>query len=190
MRAPKFSIVTFAAALGLALAMPAAWAHPKKTTTDQTSSLSNDHRPSPMSNIYDQPGGCCWGGSILKFNEPMQLTFNQPIRIPGKVLPAGTYYLVMQDTATGNTVSVLDANQRVVSTLETADASTVNYWPDGALVTVAQGAPGEPDALVSWFFPGFNLGHQFIYPKSERKAIEEEPETTYNIRWGANYLHG
>ena len=32
-----------------------------------------------------------------KYNEKMELTFNEPVEVPGLVLPAGTYWFVLAD---------------------------------------------------------------------------------------------
>lgn len=185
MKAPKIQLITFAAALGLALVIPAAWAHPPKRTTSDQNPLSTHN--SPTTGIYEVPGGCCWGGAIEKYNEPIKFTFDRPVRIPGMVLPAGSYWFVMQDTATGNTVSILDSDQYVIKTLAVLSAENPNYYPNDPLVTLAEGGPGQPDALVSWFLPGMSLGHEFAYPKAERRVMDEEPQETIHVRWGGNY---
>src|ERR1700733_8672043 len=142
MKVSRFPLITFAAALALALVMPAAWAHPPKTTHDRNP-LSTGN--SPMTGIYEVPGGCCWGGAIEKYNEPIKFTFDRPVRIPGMVLPAGSYWFVMQDTSTGTTVSILDADQYVVKTLQVISAENPGYYPNDPLMTIAEGGAGQPD---------------------------------------------
>src|SRR5205085_45293 len=93
------------AALGLAITIPA-WAQKK----------SYDYGKTPVTDIQEQPGGSMGAGtSVLTFNEPIRFTFSKPVRIPGQVLPAGSYWFVVQENATAGTVSVLDANRKVVA---------------------------------------------------------------------------
>jgi len=37
-----------------------------------------------------------------QFDQASKLTFNQPVQIPGRVLPAGTYWFVVANTSVGN----------------------------------------------------------------------------------------
>jgi hypothetical protein len=38
------------------------------------------------------------------------------------------------------------------------------------IITFEERAAGAPEAVKAWFFPGFNYGHEFVYPKV--KAVE------------------
>src|ERR1700740_3148596 len=37
-----------------------------------------------------------------EYDQASQLTFSQPVQIPGRVLPAGTYLVVLANTSVGN----------------------------------------------------------------------------------------
>lgn len=97
------------------------------------------------------------------------MTFNDPVEIPGKVLPAGTYVFKLADSQSDRTiveVFIADENQILATILAIA-----NYRldiPEKTLVTFEERSSGSPEALHSWFYPGDNYGIEFVYPKSEQ----------------------
>lgn len=38
------------------------------------------------------------------------------------------------------------------------------------IITFEERAAGSPEAVKAWFYPGFNYGHEFVYPKA--KAVD------------------
>jgi hypothetical protein len=107
------------------------------------------------------------------------LTFSEPIQIPGVVLPAGTYVFRLTDTdASQNVVQVFNADRTVVyATLETV-ATDRSDTPDRSMVTVAEQGAGQPDALLKWFYPGLETGHEFLYPKQQEKKLARDKQQT------------
>ncbi|MGA9507666.1 MAG: hypothetical protein WBV55_03360 [Candidatus Sulfotelmatobacter sp.] len=107
------------------------------------------------------------------------LTFSEPIQIPGVVLPAGTYVFRLTDSdSSQNVVQVFNADRTVLyATLETI-ATDRSDTPDHSMVTVAKQGTGQPDALLKWFYPGIETGHEFLYPKQKEKELAQDKQQT------------
>ncbi len=126
-------------------------------------------------------------------NQATQMTFEQPVRIPGQVLPPGTYWFKALDSGGGsdpNRVQVMNADgSKAIAQLQTQTAdhapsgaeTTANgvKWPTGKVViVVAEGRKGEPVTLLSWYYPGRTDGHRFVYTDREQKQLDEETHHT------------
>ncbi len=106
-----------------------------------------------------------------QWNKETILTFSQPVEIPGKVLPAGTYVFKLLDSYSWrHIVQVLNADKtEVLATI----LAIPNYRlePTGETVINFRERPGDsPEALRAWFYPGDNFGQEFVYPK--KRAIQ------------------
>ena len=106
------------------------------------------------------------------------LTFNEPVEIPGKVLPAGTYVFKLFDSQSDRSiVQIFTEDQKhLVATI----MAIPDYREEPAsktVVTFDERPSGSPEALHSWFYPGDNYGVEFVYKKSERQYVarSEEP---------------
>jgi hypothetical protein len=99
------------------------------------------------------------------WNHKTKLTFNEPIELPGKVLPAGTYIFKLMDSQSErHIVQVFNAD-------ETQIEDTVLTVPDKRMhatgktvVKFSERPSGSPEALRAWFYPGSQIGEQFVYP--------------------------
>ena len=106
-----------------------------------------------------------------EWNQKTIFTFKEAVEIPGQVLTPGTYVFKLLDTlADRDVVQVFNKD-------ETHLYGTFLAIPDYRLkpagktiITFEERAAGAPEAVKAWFFPGFNYGHQFVYPKV--KAVE------------------
>jgi LPXTG-motif cell wall-anchored protein len=101
----------------------------------------------------------------------IRFTFNGPVEIPGQVLPPGTYVFKLLDSSTDrDIVQVFDKNQKHLYGTFLA-IPDYRLKPAGKpIVTFDERAAGAPEAVKAWFFPGYNYGHEFVYPKA--KAME------------------
>lgn len=115
------------------------------------------------------------------WDQATQLTFDQPVQIPGDaVLPAGTYWFVLHsDTgASRDIVQIFTADRdKIVATVMTIPTIQMNP-PDQTELTFAQQSRNRPVALVSWFYPGYTQGHEFVYSGYEGAQISEGPQFT------------
>jgi len=108
------------------------------------------------------------------------MTFNEPVEIPGKVLPAGTYVFKLLDSQSDRTVvQVFTEDEKQLVTTIMAIPNYRLEPADKTIITFEERPSGSPEALHSWFYPGDNYGIEFVYPKSERtfEARSEQPAT-------------
>ena len=112
-----------------------------------------------------------------EFNQSTTLTFSQPIQIPGQVLPAGSYLFKLVETGSDqHVVQIFSADSNVLrATLLTASAERRNATSD-TVVTLAEQEGGRPDALVKWFYPGREIGNEFLYPKRIEKELSQDKQ--------------
>jgi len=111
-------------------------------------------------------------------DEATTITFSQPIQIPGKVLPAGSYLFKLESPDDLNVVQVFNADGTVLyATLQTI--ATERPKPtDHTVVTLAEQGAGQPDVLMNWFYPGRETGSEFLYPKQKEKELSQDKQQT------------
>ena len=106
-----------------------------------------------------------------EWNKKTIVTFSQPVEVPGKILPAGTYTFQLMDSPSDRHIVQIfnaDGSQIITTVLAIND---YRLQPTGQTVMKFNEQPGDsPDALRAWFYPGDNFGQEFVYPKV--RAIE------------------
>ena len=107
-------------------------------------------------------------------NQETRVTFSQPVQIPGRVLPAGTYVFVLPEEANDHfQVRIFNADHSLlVATLFTISVDR-SKATDNTVFGLAERGSAQPEAIVTWFYPGETTGHEFLYPK----PIEQELAT-------------
>jgi hypothetical protein len=115
------------------------------------------------------------------WNQASQLTFNQPVEVPGNVvLPAGNYWFVLADDSVSapEIVQILDVDRnQVLATIKTI--RTLRTEVSGRTeLTFAEQSQTQPIALISWFYPGRTTGHEFVYPSSKEARLSENEHIT------------
>ena len=112
--------------------------------------------------------------SAQSWNKKTTVTFSAPIEIPGvgaQVLPAGTYVFRLLDSISDrHIVQIFDKDE---SHLYATILAIPNYRlkaTDKTVMTFAERAAGDPQAIRAWFYPGDNSGQEFVYPK--KRAVE------------------
>jgi len=107
------------------------------------------------------------------------ITFNQPIQIPGQVLPAGTYSLkLLNNNSDQNVVQIFNSDQtHLYATLQTIAAERREPTGD-TVITLAEQGGGKPDALLKWFYPGLDTGHEFVYSGQQEKQLAQDTQQT------------
>lgn len=107
-----------------------------------------------------------------------EITFNQPVQIPGQVLPAGTYLFKQASGDNLDVVQIFSSDRaHLYATLETTPTESREV-PDNTTVTLAEQGAGNPDVLLKWFYPGEETGHEFIYSKQLEKEIAQDRQLT------------
>jgi hypothetical protein len=112
-------------------------------------------------------------------NQETTVTFSQPVQIPGRVLPAGTYVFVLPYEGSDHfQVRIFNANRTMlVATLFTISAER-SKPADNTVFGFAERGSGQPEAIVTWFYPGEMSGHEFIYPKQVEKELASAKQVT------------
>jgi hypothetical protein len=107
-----------------------------------------------------------------EWDQKTVFTFSGPIEIPGQVLAAGTYVFKVADLASDrNVVQVFNKDE---THLYGTFLTVPNYHqqPSGkTIINFEERAAGDPEAVKSWFYPGDNYGHDFVYPRAKAAAL-------------------
>ena len=116
------------------------------------------------------------------WNKKTTVTFSQPVEIPGvgaHVLPAGKYVFKLMDSLSDrNIVQIFNAGgTELFATVQTIPTERATET-DGTSITLAQGQDAQPPALVTWFYPGTETGHEFIYSKPVETELSQEAKRT------------
>jgi hypothetical protein len=120
-------------------------------------------------------------------NEATRLTFNQPVELPGNVvLPAGTYwFLAPLNLNEGRTVQVFNADRtKLLDTTQTISADRLSPTSNTEL-TFGEISNQQPVTLMSWFYPGDIVGHQFLYSPKRASQLSEGNQITVTARSGS-----
>ena len=112
-------------------------------------------------------------------DQATKLTFAKPVQIPGRVLPAGSYWFILASTDPGSNVVQIFSGDR--STLYATVLTITAERPhpnENITLTLADRGPRQPDTVVSWFYPGYNLGHEFVYSNQEEQELSQVKHQT------------
>ena len=112
-------------------------------------------------------------------DQATQITFSQPVQIPGQVLPAGTYWFLLANISEQQDVVQIYNSDRskLYATLDTASIERQDATGH-TVVKLAEQESSKPDALVAWFYPGETSGHEFLYSKGQEKQLAQDSQQT------------
>jgi len=104
-----------------------------------------------------------------------KLKFDQPIEIPGRVLPAGTYWFTLQDGQFDhNLVRIFSAEwSKVEATVWTAPIP-LQQSIDNTEIEFAERPHQRPEALLKWYIPGRLTGHEFLYSQRHEQEFARD----------------
>jgi hypothetical protein len=113
-----------------------------------------------------------------QWNKATKLTFSGPVEVPGKSLPAGTYWFQLMDSSSNrHIVQIWNADR---SQLLATILAIPNYRvrPTGdTVISFAERPSGSPEAIREWFYPGDNFGQEFVYPKTRATELAQQVNT-------------
>jgi hypothetical protein len=117
---------------------------------------------------------CSTTALAQRLDKKTSVTFSQPIEIPGagaQVLPAGSYVFKLFDSMSDrHIVQVFNKDEtHIYATILTIPNQRLRAT-DKTVMTFAERAAGEPQAIRAWFYPGDRFGQEFVYPK--KRAVE------------------
>jgi hypothetical protein len=118
-----------------------------------------------------------------EFDQATKLSFNQSFQIPGRVLPAGSYWFVLvSDPTNRNIVRIFNSDKSTLyATIFTINTELLTPT-DKTAITFALREPMQPETLLSWFYPGRTSGHQFVYSKVEEQEIAQVKHHTEMVK--------
>jgi hypothetical protein len=118
-----------------------------------------------------------------QYDQATKLSFSRQVQIPGRVLPAGTYWFVLADSlGSRNTVEIFNSDRSKLyatvftNTVETPTAS------NETTITFAERERMEPVTILSWFYPGRSFGHQFVYSDVEKQQLAQAKQRTEMVK--------
>jgi len=110
-----------------------------------------------------------------EWNKKTTMTFNQPVELPGIVLPAGTYvFKLLDSTSDRHIVQVFNADETKIFATILAIPDYRLTPTDKTVVHFTERPRNTPEAVHEWFYPGDNFGQEFVYPKARAMALAEE----------------
>jgi hypothetical protein len=120
-----------------------------------------------------------------------QVNFDQPVEIPGQVLPAGSYWFVLADNDFDrNIVRIYSADRaRVFATVQTEPTLRPASDSETSFNLVERRA-GKPITLVNWFYSGESTGHEFVYSRSEERQLARDMRQGVSPAQSPGYLGG
>jgi Protein of unknown function (DUF2911) len=109
------------------------------------------------------------------WNQMTKLEFTQPVEIPGRFLPAGTYWFVLQNNDSGrNLVQIFSEDWRqLYATLSTVPTDR-QQSTDRTEIEFAERPHEQPEALLKWYYPGLLTGHEFLYSSKHERQFARE----------------
>jgi hypothetical protein len=94
------------------------------------------------------------------------MTVNESLQVPGKVLPAGTYVLKLQDPNDRTLVGIYNGDETHLITTVRGIPDYRATTPENSILQV-EDQPEGGTALKAWFYPGYNSGVEFVYPNQQ-----------------------
>ena len=114
-----------------------------------------------------------------EYDQATKLTFNQQVQIPGRVLPAGTYWFVLDDNlGSRNIVKIFNSDRsKLYARVFTNNVETLTAANE-TTITFAEREQMKPETILSWFYPGRTSGHQFVYSHAEEQKLAQAKQHT------------
>jgi hypothetical protein len=109
------------------------------------------------------------------WNQKTELSFSQAVEIPGRILPAGRYWFVLDNSpADRNVVQVFSGDWSkewaILLTIPTYRSQSTDITE----VKFAERAHDKPEALLTWYYPGRLTGHEFLYASRHEQEFARD----------------
>ena len=107
------------------------------------------------------------GANADAWDKKTVVTFSDSVEIPGQVLPAGTYVFKLANSISDrHIVQIWTGDEtQLLATLMTVPDYRLEP-PDKTIFEFDERPGDSPMAIHAWFYPGDNMGQQFLYPHS------------------------
>lgn len=113
-----------------------------------------------------------------EWDQKTVLTFSQPVEIPGRVLPAGTYMFKLADLmGDRHIVQIFNADgSQIIATIMAIPDYRLKST-DQTVIKFGEVPAGSPETIRAWFYPGNTVGQEFVYPKSRAAQLAKASKT-------------
>jgi hypothetical protein len=102
------------------------------------------------------------------------VSFSDTVQVPGTTLPAGTYvFKLAESSAERFVVQVFNEREDHIFATLLAIPDYHMTTPEKTIISFYEAPPGQPEPIKAWFYPGDNLGREFVYSKSEAALIAQ-----------------
>jgi LPXTG-motif cell wall-anchored protein len=100
------------------------------------------------------------------------LTFSDSVQVPGATLPAGTYVFKLAESNADRYIVQIFNEQESHVYATALVIPDIHLTPaDKTLVMFYEAPVGQPRPVKAWFYPGDNIGREFVYTKHEAELI-------------------
>ncbi len=107
-----------------------------------------------------------------EWNQATEMTFSEPVEIPGMALPAGTYWFVLADTqGSQQIVQIFNADRTKLYTTEETIPTERLQATNGVELKFAERPHQKPEALLKWYYPGRLTGQEFLYSQKSEESL-------------------
>jgi len=104
-------------------------------------------------------------------NERTFLTLSTAVEMPGVTLQPGTYVFRLGDATRRNVVQVWDRDERNMLGHFTFIETQRPRSSEETVVMFKETPEGASPAVQYWYYPGHNVGKEFIYSKEQAERI-------------------
>ena len=116
--------------------------------------------------------------ALAQWNDRTILKFSSAVMVPGATLPPGSYVFELADSSTNrNLVRITNQETNDVITMTQAVPIKRAEASDDVIVQFNPTDGTVPAAIKSWFYPGSEYGHEFVYPEEQARRIAERTKT-------------
>jgi LPXTG-motif cell wall-anchored protein len=113
------------------------------------------------------------------WNKKTLMTFSDTVQVPGATLPAGTYvFKLAESNADRYIVQIFNERESHVFATVLAIPDFHLTPRDKTLVIFYEAPAGQPQPIKAWFYPGDNIGRDFVYKKHEAALIAAAAKET------------
>ncbi len=118
-----------------------------------------------------------------EFDHATKITFTQPVQIPGQVLPTGTYLFELADHGTEpRVVQIFNSDRSVLYGTFLTSSTDLQDTANDVELTFAEAEAGGPPVLLKWFYPGSEIGNEFVYSKQTEKQLAQDKLETIVVK--------
>ncbi|HXW92601.1 MAG TPA: hypothetical protein VEK33_18785 [Terriglobales bacterium] len=106
------------------------------------------------------------------WDQMTKIQFDEPVEIPGYVLPAGSYWFILQSGESDRDLVQIFSEDwsHLYATLQTNPTERPQAT-DGTEIEFAERPYNTPEAVLKWYYPGLLTGHEFLYSGKQKKEF-------------------